>query len=128
MVVAAGDQSCTGRRTERRRVKLRIAQSRLGDAIHVRGRDDATKSASHSIALVVGHDQQHVRRTFGGHYGRWPVRLGIFGILLDLTTELRRLRRKLLAVEGDCRARRTWRPRDWLGRRVRRKRHAEENT
>ena len=67
MVVAAGDQRRPRRRAKRGRVELGVAQTRLGDAIHVRGRDDAAEGAGHAIALVVGHDQQHVRRALGRH-------------------------------------------------------------
>ncbi|MGX1344090.1 hypothetical protein AB7M73_009350 [Bradyrhizobium japonicum] len=107
VVVAAGDQRCPRRRAERCRVKLRVTQARLGDAIHVRGRDHAAEGAGHAITLVVGHDQQHVRRAFGRHNGRWPVWLGVRGIFLDHAFELRRFRRKLLAIDGCRGARRT---------------------
>ena len=68
VVVAAGDQRRPRRRAERGGVELRVAQSRLGDAVHRRCRDDAAKGARDAVALVVGHDEQHVRRAFGRHH------------------------------------------------------------
>ena len=68
VVVAAGDQRRARRRAERGGVELRVAQPRLGDAIHGRRRDDAAKGARHAVALIVGHDEQHVRRAFGRHH------------------------------------------------------------
>ena len=89
MMVAARNQRRPRRRAKCGGVELGIAQSRLGDAIHVRGRDDAAESARHAVALIVGHDQQHVWRAFGWH-DRWrPVRFGILGSLVDHAAKLR---------------------------------------
>ena len=114
MVVAAGNQRCPRRRAQRRRVKLRIAQARLGDSIHVWGRDDTAEGAGHAIALVIGHDQQHVWRALGRHDGRWPVRFGIFGRLVDHAAELRGLGRQLFTVDRHRSAGRAGRARDLL--------------
>src|SRR4029077_20894886 len=100
---------------KRGRVKLRVAQTRLGDTVHVGGRDHATEGAGHAITLVVGHDQQHVRRAFRRHHGWWPIWFGVFRNLLDLSAELRRLRRKLLAIKCHGGAGRPRRARDLLG-------------
>ena len=55
VMVAAGDQRRPRGRAQRGGVKLRVAQSRLGDAIHRRRRDDAAEGARYAVALVVGH-------------------------------------------------------------------------
>ena len=79
VVVAAGDQRRARGRAKRGGAELRVAQPRLGDAIHRRCRDDAAKRARDAVALVVGHDEQHIRRAFARHDARRPVRLGILG-------------------------------------------------
>src|SRR6266576_7017354 len=122
MVIAAGDQRCPRRRAERRRVKLRIPQSRVGNAIHAWGRDDTAEGAGHAIALIIGHDQQHVWRAFGWYYRGWPIRLGILGSLVDYAAKLGRLGGKLTALDRCRGGRRTRRARDLLSHRVVRKR------
>ena len=62
-----------------------------------------------AIPLVVGHDQEHVGRTFRWHHRRGPPWLGIRGGIFDHSTELRIRRRKLFAAYGRGRVRRTWR-------------------
>jgi hypothetical protein len=74
------------------------------------------EGAGHAITLIIGHDQQHVWGTLGRHNGRRPIRLGVLRIFLDHAAELRRLRRKLLAIERHRSAGRPWRARDLLGR------------
>ena len=69
VVVAAGDQRGPRRRAKRGGVELRVAQPRLRDAIHRRCRDDTAEGARHAVALIVGHDEQHVRRALGRHHG-----------------------------------------------------------
>src|SRR6184192_2265497 len=68
----AGDERGACRRTERGGMELGVAQARLREAIHGRSRDDAAKGAGDAVALIVGHDQQHVGRALGRHHGRWP--------------------------------------------------------
>src|SRR5712691_12490139 len=97
-------------------MKLRVAQTRLGDPIHRRSWNDAAENAVHAITLIIGHDQQHVWRALGRHDGWWPIRLGVFRIFLDHASELWRLRRKLLAIDCHRSAGRPWRARDLLGR------------
>ena len=70
-------------------MELRVAQPRLGDAIQW-GRDDAAEGARHAVALVVGHDEQHVGRALGGT--TVAIRLGIRGGFLDHAAELQRRR------------------------------------
>ena len=66
VVVAAGDQRRARRRAERGGMELRVAQARFREPIHRRRRDDAAKGAGDAVALIVGHDQQHVGRALGG--------------------------------------------------------------
>ena len=80
VVVAAGDERRARRRAERGGVELRVAQARLRDAIHGRRRDDAAKGAADAVALIVGHDQQHVGRALGRHDGRRPAGFGVRGV------------------------------------------------
>ena len=80
-------------------MELRIAQPGLRDPVQRRGRDDAAKCAADAIALVVGHDEQHVGRTLGRHHARRPPGLGIVGAFLDHAAEFRGRRRELLAVD-----------------------------
>src|SRR5438270_10096996 len=54
VVIAAGDERCACRRAERSGMELRVAQTRLREAIHRRSRDDAAKSARDAVALIVG--------------------------------------------------------------------------
>ena len=82
-------------------MELRVAQPRLGDAVHRRRRNDAAERAGNAVALVVGHDEQHVGRALGRHDARRPPGLGILGAFLDDdAAELRRRRRDLFAVDG----------------------------
>ena len=67
-----------------------------------------------AVALIVGHDQEHVGCTFGWHHCRRPPRFGIGGGILDHSAELRIRRRKLFAAYGHGRVRRTWRSVDLL--------------
>ena len=66
-----------------------------------RRRDHATEGAGHTVAGVVGHDQQHVGRALGRHHAGRPVGLGLQDVALDLAAEfLVRHRRELFAVNG----------------------------
>ncbi len=76
-MVTAGNQRRPSGRAKSRGVELRVTQSRLGDTIQGRRRDDAAKSARHAVALVVGHNEKDVGRALGRHDARRPVRLGI---------------------------------------------------
>src|SRR6266480_3491132 len=101
MMVAAGDQRGPRGRTERGGMELSVAQSCLGDAVQRRRRNDPAESAGHAVALVIGHDEQDVRRALGRDDARWPVRLGIRGTFLDDATEWQRWWRDLFPVNGD---------------------------
>ncbi len=57
VMVAAGDERRTGRRTERGRVEVRVAQPVLCDAVQSRRRNHAAKRARRPEPAVVGHDQ-----------------------------------------------------------------------
>ena len=77
-----------------------------------RRRDHAAKGAADAIALVIGHDQEHVGRAFGWH-DRWrPIRFGIGGGVLDHPAEFRVGRRDLFSVNRDSGAGRTRRAGD----------------
>ena len=115
MMVAAGDQRRPRGRAQRGGVELRVAQSRLGDAIQRGRRDDAAEGARNAVALVVGHDEQDVGRALGRHDARRPVRLGIHGAFLDHAAERQRRRRELFPVNRDGGTGRTGRAGDLLG-------------
>ena len=99
VVVAAGDQRRPRRRAECRGVELSVAQPHLRNAIHRRRRDDAAERPRNSIALVVGHDQEHVGRTLGRHHAGGPIRFRLAGLKVDLAAELRWRRRKILSID-----------------------------
>ncbi len=88
VVVAPGDQRGAGRRAERGGVEVGVAQAVLRQLVHRRGRDHAAEGARRAEALVVGHDQEHVRRAFGRHHLRRPPRRRLRGLLLDHAAEL----------------------------------------
>ena len=123
VVVAAGDQRRARGRAERGGVELRVAQPRLGDPVQRRRRDDAAERAADAIALVVGHDQQHVGRALGRHHARRPPGLRVLGALLDHAAEFRGRRRELLPVDRGRGAGRTQHAGDLLrrGRRAHRR-------
>src|ERR1051325_1045601 len=65
VMVATRDERRPCRRAECSGVELRVTQPRLGDAIH-RGRgNNAAEGARYAVTLVIGHDEEHVRGTFG---------------------------------------------------------------
>ena len=100
MMVAPGDERSARGRTERGGMKLRVAQTRLGDAIHRRRRNDAAERARNTVALVIGHDEQDVGCALGRHDARRPVRLGILDAFLDHAAERHRWRRELISVDN----------------------------
>src|SRR6266481_9486135 len=99
-MIAASDQRRPRGRAKSRGVELRVTQSRLGYAIHRGRRDYTAKGARHAVALVIGHDEQDVRRTLGRHDARRPVWLGIGGGFLDHAAERQRWWRDLFPVNG----------------------------
>ena len=108
VMVAARDHRRPRRRAERRRVEVRVAQSRLGDAIHGRGGDDAAEGARRAETLVIRHDEQHVGRALRRHDARRPPGRRLRGLLLDHPAEFRIGRRKLFSVDRGGGAGRTW--------------------
>ena len=100
VMIAPGDQRRARRRAQRRGVELRVAQPRLRDPVQRRRRDDTAEGARDAVALVVGHDQQHVGRALGRHHRRWPIRLGVFDAEADLAAERWRRWRNDLPVNG----------------------------
>src|SRR5207247_11305458 len=77
-------------------VELRVAQPGLLDTVQRRRRDDAAEGAADAVTLVVGHDEQNVGCTLGGHNGWRPPRLRVRGVLLDYAAEFRFWRRELV--------------------------------
>src|SRR5580700_4381362 len=99
MVVAAGNERRARGRAKRRGVELRVAQPRLRDAVQVWCRNDAAESARHTVALVIGHDEQDVRCSFGWDDTRRPPRRGILGAVLNHAAKFRRRGWKLLSID-----------------------------
>jgi hypothetical protein len=60
VMIAARNQRRPRRRTKRSGVELDVAQSRAGNAIQRRCWDNTAKGARDAVALVIGHDQEHV--------------------------------------------------------------------
>src|SRR5262245_15545101 len=108
-MIASGDECGARRRAQRSGMELRVAQARLGNAIHRWRWDDATKGARDTVALVIRHDEQDVRRLLARHDAWRPPGFRLESIVLDHTAEFRIGRRKLLAADGGCRAWRTGR-------------------
>src|SRR4029077_18499946 len=78
VMVAAGYQRSPCRRAQRRRVEAVVREPSLAEPIERRGADRSAEATWVAEARVVGQNEQHVRRAFGG--GNWsygvPVRLG----------------------------------------------------
>src|SRR5262249_30792646 len=56
VVVAPGDQRCPGRRAQRGRMEVGVAQPVIGDAVEGRRRNDAAKGGGCGEPDIVGHD------------------------------------------------------------------------
>src|SRR5439155_21937781 len=123
MMVASGDQRSPGGRTERGGMKLGVAQPRFGDAVQRRRRNDPAESAGNAVALVIGHDEQDVRRALWRDDARWPVRLGIGGSFLYHAAEGEWWWRDLFSVNRHGGIGRTGCAVDLLGPSGRRNRH-----
>ena len=82
-------------------MKLCVAQSSLGDTVHGRGRDHTAERTRHTVALIVGHDQEHVGRASARYHLGRPVSLRILGILLDHAAKFHGRWWKLFTVNGD---------------------------
>src|SRR5262249_10364622 len=95
VMVAARDQRCPRRRAESGWVELGVTKSGVCDAIHCRSWDDAAESPRYSIALIVGHDQEHIGRTLGRHHSGGPIWFRLAGLKINFTAELRWRRRKI---------------------------------
>ena len=104
MMVAPGDQRGSRRRAKGRRVELGEAQAGGCDAVERRRRYDAAERAGNAVTLIVGHDEQDVRRALRRHDARRPERRRSGGRLLDHAAKRHRRRRKLGAVNRHCRA------------------------
>src|SRR5205823_6644838 len=98
-MIATSDQCRACRRAERGGMELRVAQTCLGNTFQGRSRDDTSEGARHTVALIIGHDEENVRRALGGHDPRWPKRLGVQSAFLDHTSELFGRRWNLLAID-----------------------------
>ena len=98
-MVATSDQCGTCGRAERSGVELRVAQPRLGDTLQCGSWDDASEGARNTVALVIGHDEEDVRRALGRHDPRRPKRLGVQSAFLDQTPELFGRCRNLFTID-----------------------------
>ena len=63
-------------------MELGVTQASIGDAVQRRGRNDAAEGAADAIALVVGHDQQHVGGALGRHDARQTPGGRVLGVSL----------------------------------------------
>ena len=115
MMIATRDERRTRRRAERRRMKLRVTQSRLRDPVERRSGDNAPKGAWSAEANVIGHNEQHIGCTFGWYHTRCPPRFGLRGVLLYHASEFRVRSWELPPVNGRGGAGRTRRAGDLLG-------------
>ncbi len=84
VVVPPGDQRRAGRRTERCRMDVGVAQAFGGQLVHRRRRDDAAEGARYAEAGIVGDDQQYVRGVCWRHDPRRPPRRRLQRVVLDL--------------------------------------------
>src|SRR5437660_11038812 len=101
MMVASGDQRGPRGRAERGGMELGVAQPCFGHSVQRRRRNDPAESAGNAVALVIGHDEQDVRRALGLDDVRWPVRLGIVCSVLYHVAEVQRWWRILFPVNRD---------------------------
>ena len=95
-------------------MKLRIAKSRLGDAIHCRRGNHATKRAGDAVALIVRHDKQDVWGALRRHQFCRPAGLGIDGAEIDHTLKTCWRSRHVFTVGSCCGAGGTGRTRRLL--------------
>ena len=114
VVVAAGDQRRARGRAKGRGIEMGVAQPSLCHAVQRRRRDHAAKRAAYAIALIVGHDEEHVGRSLGRDDPRRPPRLRVFGALLDHAAKLRRRWGELTAADRGRRAGLAQHARDYL--------------
>ncbi len=99
-MVATGDQGRPRRRAKRGGVELGVTQARLGNAVQVRRGNDTAEGAGDTVALVIGHDEEHVGRALGRYDTGRPPGLRIRGHFFDHATERRWRRGKLLPIDG----------------------------
>src|SRR5262249_7142675 len=100
MMVAPRNNCRPRRRTQRGRMKLRVAQTVLRHAIQGWSGNHAAKGARYTVAGVISHDEKDVRRFLGRHDRRRPPRLRVLGVLFDHSAELGRRRRQLIARDS----------------------------
>src|SRR5262249_12248863 len=105
-VVAPRQQARAGRRAERGRVEVRVAQPVVGDPIDVRRLDQTPERLHRGEADIVENDVEDVRRPFRSH--RLPIGLPVwYGVLdVDVDRALERLAHEvsLLVSSGDAAA------------------------
>src|SRR5437016_13807911 len=90
-------------------MELCVAQPHFGDPVQRWRWDEATKGTGDTVARVIRHDQEHVRRALEWDHPRRPPRLGILGDILDHAAEFRIRCRELFATNSSRRAGRTGR-------------------
>ena len=114
VVVAPGDQCSPGRRAQRGRVEIGVAQPAGGDAVQRRRRNDAAECGWCTKADVVGEDQQDVRRALWRDHARRPGRFRLGSVEVDLSLKFLRRRREVAAVDRSSGVGRTGLARDLL--------------
>lgn len=106
-------------------MELRVPLTHLPYPIQRRRRDNAAERARHAVTHVVSHDQKNVWRAFRGHNLRRPIWRGSCSVEVDLTAELRRLRRKIFPIYCRRGAGRTWNARRLLRERGNKGEHGQ---
>src|SRR5271157_2199302 len=104
VMIASGDKRRAGRRAQRGRVELRVAEAIVGNPIERRGWNHPAEGTWCTEPHVVGHDEQHVGRALRRDDARWPPGFRLRSIALDDATKFRRRRWKLLPVNAGGRA------------------------
>ena len=101
-MVPPGNERRTGRRAQRGRVDIVVAQTVIRDTIHRGRRDNSTEGAGNAKSGIIRDDKQHVGRSLGRHDARRPPRFRLQRIVLDHTTKFRVGCRKFLAADSGC--------------------------
>ena len=87
VVVAAGDDARTARRTQRRRVHVAVPQAVSRERVETGGLDRAAVTAQLAEPRVIQHDEQHIRRALAGPHRGLRGRRGLLRGPPDHTRE-----------------------------------------
>ncbi len=105
-------------RGDGRQIEARVLSetpSRAAGSIQRRRRNYTAETARNAVTLVVGHNENDVRRALGWHDPRRPVGRGVFGAFLDHSARRHRWRWALFPVQRHGGAGRTLHAIDLLG-------------